>query len=186
MIARLLGVFAVLLLAAFADASGCRAVAVHQRVTQHHAAAVHHAAVVQAVAVAEFVAVPLVVPAYSVGYAPQADAVAAEVQKLRAEIQQLKQAPPAAAGPPPGALGAKEHPGQAVALQSCARCHEAAVAKAKGKGFVLFEGGSPKLDAALALSAVREVVEGRMPPGKPLTPEQNGDLLGFLAGAGRK
>lgn len=170
-----LAALAVVLLAAFADASGCRVV-----VRQHHhaAAVVHHAAVVQAVAVAEFVAVPVIVPAYSVGYAPQADAVAAELAKLRAEIQQLKQP-----GPPAGALAIKEHPGQAVALQSCARCHEAQTAKAKGGGFVLFEAGAPKLDAVQALAAVREVVEGRMPKGAQLSPEQNGDLLSYLAGA---
>lgn len=141
-------------------AADCR-----QRVVVHRQAVVHAAAVavVAPVYVAQFV--PVQVPTYSVGYAPQqvqqsqdADALARAVEKLTAAVEKLSGgAQPQADNLQSRALG--------ILNARCASCHSDATAKAGGD-FVLLKGGqlNPTLDVLDITHAANRAYNGSMPP----------------------
>lgn len=140
-------------------AADCR-----QRVVVHHQAVVQHAAAVVApVYVAQFV--PIQIPTYSVGGAPQqaqqaqdADALARAVEKLTRAVEKLGGgAQPQADNLQAKALG--------ILNARCASCHSEATAKTGGD-FVLLKGGqlNPALDVLDITHAVNRADAGSMPP----------------------
>jgi len=153
---------------------------------------VRQAAVVEAVAVTPIVAttfVPVTVPAYSVTYAPGADA--AELQKLKDEVKQLRDTLEKAQSHgflkamPPADGGAKKEPtiqDRAVALlqSRCASCHTGATAK---KGFAIFQDGKCQVTPKLLGAAYRSATEDgkKMPPTGPgFTDEETAIILDGL------
>jgi len=128
------------------------------------------------------VAVPPVappVPAAAPAVAPcetELKAFRLELERLRSELAAVRAGGVPPVGPVPQHAGqppqpqAQAHPAQAapkgsVLFESCAACHEAKVAKAKGQGFVMFEGGKmAPLTAGQILKAGKKMRFGEMPP----------------------
>src|SRR5262245_61016298 len=161
----MLAVLGLLLLAATADANPCRRAFVRTRV------------ITQRVKVAQFVAVPFAVPSYAVGYRSAAangydngNGNGDEIRKLREEIRELRAL---LLESKKGGSSGREA-GVAVFRKRCIGCHESAVAKAKGNGFVLLAKGEPaELTDRQALRVVTQVVTNAMPKGGPkLTDEE--------------
>lgn len=138
------------------------------------------AVVVQPVLAATFVPVPLVVPSYSVGYAaPAAAADAAELQRLRQEIEALKRA--RAPAPQPQTLKSVSAGALALFRSKCAACHERAIAKAKGGGFVLLEGNQlARLSDRQARKVGTRVYAGTMPPRQRASDEEVAAVMAWL------
>jgi hypothetical protein len=163
-----------LALAFVAEGSNCRVV---QRQSYGHAVyqqQYHHAAQVVAY------------PAYSVGYAPDlTDIVKTLIEENKAMRQDLIQAIKAGVGPGVLPLRASApHSGATVLQARCASCHDEPVAKAKGKGIVLFRGGvlieegnTDRIVSAITPDGSGEVL---MPPGKKLEAQEERDVLRFL------
>ncbi len=73
-------------------------------------------------------------------------------------------------------------PGLALVGNWCAKCHEAAVAKEKGKGVVLVQGNRlAPLTAALRRKATLAVANGEMPKGATLADREIAQLLDVFA-----
>jgi hypothetical protein len=155
-------------------ANGTQAQCVSRARVVHHAAAV---AVVTPVFAAQFVPVPLVVPAYSVGYAPQHESaglseLAAEIKNLRLELSALR----GAQQPVPKAAEAPAYVG--VMIKNCAACHDKAVAVSKAKGVVLMDGPTiGDFTAEQRLKIINLVHENKMPPGRQLADKDYSELV---------
>lgn len=108
----------------------------------------------------------VVYPVYSLGYQPDLSAIAANLERL-ATIQETQQQilqHVIQNGGGPQKQQAPEHPGVGLLRQDCASCHDATVAKAKGRGVVLFERGILVADSPEAIKAIKdEIRSGRMP-----------------------
>ncbi len=181
------------------DATGC---AVRARVVNRAVAVVVTPAVVVADAV-------LAVQPYYHSYAY--DATAAKIESLAKDIEilnlklQLQQqngqpsprtiqrdpVPPGGgwatsdkAKPMPQADQGKEHPGLTVKRQACASCHESGVAKAKGGGFIMFNGGQlVQLSDEDVGKCLEQIAKGRMPKGGPaLNADQKSKIMDFVFG----
>lgn len=70
-------------------------------------------------------------------------------------------------------------PGSSLIRKHCASCHGTDLAAPKAKLF--FDAGY-KLDCAPGMSAVKAVMNGKMPKGVTLSPEEKGQLIQELAG----
>jgi hypothetical protein len=62
----------------------------------------------------------------------------------------------------------------------CAGCHET---NAKAKEAISFSGELESLTCEQRLNAIRQLVDGSMPKGKPVTAEELGDLIGTFSGS---
>lgn len=127
-----------------------------------------------------FAPVPVFVPQYSVGYAPDLQKEREHIEmKLRIEQLEKKLSEPV----PARAQGQQGHPAIAVMTRSCAKCHDETSAKAKGKGFTLLKSG---VVADLTPDQILDVLDytstGFMPKGaKELSGEEVGHLLDYFA-----
>jgi hypothetical protein len=192
-----LGLLALALASLPADAgNGCnvqRAVVTQHRTayaTTNYAASAAYVAPVASYSsyATSILAVPVIVPAYGVGYgspdnskdvADLKSLVLLQQQQLILLQQQLlaKPAPvptaPVAPEPLPPPLPKKADakapaPGLATA-RNCAGCHDAGVSKAKGGEFTLFVSGQPvPLNPVAALNAVDQVLTSAMPKGREM------------------
>lgn len=153
---------------------------------------VHHVA---PVVVAPVVATAVVVPLYSISYAPSPAAAApdqsallAELKALRAEVAKLREADPPAATPPatqatPPTTGKGRD--LTALLTTCAQCHSPGrTAADKGGAFELFTSDGKTAELTLAQKAkARKLVESsQMPPPKTgsLTPDERKSLADYL------
>jgi hypothetical protein len=107
------------------------------------------------------------------------------IEENKAMRQDLIQAIKAGVGPGVLPLRATApHSGATVLQARCASCHDEPVAKAKGKGIVLFkngllleEGNTDRIVSAITPDGSGEVL---MPPGKKLEAQEERDVLRFL------
>lgn len=135
---------------------------------------------------------------YQHGYAE--DPLRLEVQILQLRVRQLEleksiitqpQTKPQGPGPIPQAnplpipqkvgVGLQDHPAIGIMKKNCAVCHDEAVAKVKGKNFVMFTNASLVgfTDKQL-LVMTKEVFSGRMPKGSKITDEDVGQIMDWL------
>ncbi len=160
-----------------------------------YAAPVQEVAVVAPVVVASYLAVPVVVPAYSVGYAAGAvsynaqEAVGADTQlpavksPCEDQLAELK-ARLATLEAKTGVQVTAKATEASVIVSRCAACHDASVAKTKGKGFILTEKGKElPLTNEARLKCIEKVVAGEMPKDGTLTDEEVTTLITQLSRA---
>ena len=127
------------------------------------------------------------VPAYTVGYAPQAAYAQPTAQSdtdalLRQILARLDNLEKGGGAPQQAAL----HPGVTFLEQTCAKCHNVDVAQAKGGNKVLFNFGKlVKLTGDEWGVVLAEIDSGRMPKGGPkVTDEQYSNVVAaFVAQA---
>lgn len=109
-----------------------------------------------------------------------------ELLKLKLELEKIKLSVVQATRPnviPSAPQVGLPQVGQAAQIlaQKCGSCHDDSVAKAKGGGFVLSQGGQLlKLDLATQAKMMKEVYSGRMPKNGKLTDEEVGSIFGYL------
>lgn len=149
------------------------------------------------VVVTQFLAVPVVVPAYSIGYSPagqgqDSQQLQLDILKLRLELEKLKSAPnvqqlqqpktqqqPQNPPMPPVQNGLSD--GAKLMSVKCASCHDAGVSKTKGGGLTLTQGGQLlPMPGVVQAKVMLEVFQGRMPPNTKLTDEEVGILFAYL------
>ena len=116
--------------------------------------------------------------------APQAPAeskaVLEALQSISARLDRLerREAPAPSATLPAPAAAPGTHPGLAILVGSCGKCHERTVAAGKGGNVVLTEGGAlAALPPALVADCQADIYDGTMPKGSKLTDEQVGQLM---------
>ncbi len=87
--------------------------------------------------------------------------------------------------PMPQADAKGEHPGLTVKRQACASCHESAVSKAKGGGFVMFQNGQlVQLTDEQIGDCLKRISDGDMPKGgPPLSSDQKAKIMDFVFGS---
>lgn len=119
-------------------------------------------------------------PAYGAGYQVQPGAGEQE-QILLKILQELKAMRAESAALRAGASPTAPAHVQVFAAR-CVQCHESSVAKAKGKGFVLMQGGREvELTPEMRLEVIRRVHEKEMPPDNPLSDEEYSKLVVSLS-----
>jgi mono/diheme cytochrome c family protein len=73
------------------------------------------------------------------------------------------------------------HDGVKILTASCSKCHDGTIAKTKGGGVVLTEGGVlVALTDSQMLAIVREIYSGRMPKGSKLTDADVGTVIEWV------
>lgn len=116
------------------------------------------------------------------GYKVLKDSVLSLDQRLR----RLEGTPAPPLRPMPGAANdpAPQAGSGLVRLMTerCASCHDRSVAQTKGKGLILTDGMNlAQINAEQAGLVIQEVVEGRMPKGKPFTDTEKIQFLRLLS-----
>lgn len=145
---------------------------------------------VKKVVAVEYLALPVVVPAYAVGYnqpstviptpaiAPAPSSCETKLTEVSAKLAALEariEAALTAEAPsslPPGAQGAGR-PKVKTLVSKCASCHDSTVATTKGGKLVLFDkGAATSWTNEVVGKVLREVSSGRMPKGGKLTSDE--------------
>lgn len=147
----------------------------------------------------EYLAVPVVVPAYAIGYAapavaaPAMPAPAAAPMPCESKLAELNarfaalEAKLAGAAPPvqplPQQAPAAAPAGKSAFVAKCAGCHDVAVAKTKGGKHEFFQNGLPlPLTGDQTTAALKQMMAGKMPKGGTLTDQEFTAILSELVG----
>lgn len=71
--------------------------------------------------------------------------------------------------------------GLAIYQADCAKCHEASVSQAKGKGHSLSLKGALSMDSDMKRTAIKDLMSGAMPKGGNMSDERRAALIMYLA-----